>query len=247
MPTLRCLSTVVPYKSAIAKKRLLRLPVAAIRVGEPSSGASRVFLMEALPSGNCSVYQKIINFYVNGLERATKQSTPPLTKGNLKDILTLAQSDRERLLVKYAVFKTSGLSPTAARKYYGFDQIRQRAHDIEEAIQQIKQIRSTVFEMALDREKALAVSYGIGTSDSSSDDESNDTFLPQVDFSSLVPLSDIISSSNSNFFDIVDKVEIQLDRSLETAELDALFQQAVADKKAQFDSPLLFISHIEHL
>ena len=91
------------------KKRLLRLPVAAIRVGDPSSGASRVFLMEALPSRNCSVYQKIIDFYVNGLERTAKQSTPPMTKENLEDILTLAQSDRKRLLVNYAVFKTSGL------------------------------------------------------------------------------------------------------------------------------------------
>ena len=61
------------------------------------------------------------------------------------------------------------LSPAAARKYYGFDQIRQRAQDVEDALkQQIKQIRSTVFEMALDREKAIALSCGIGTSDSSS-------------------------------------------------------------------------------
>ena len=45
MPTLRCLIQSFPnstYRSAIAKKRPLRLPVAA----------SRVFLIEVLPSGS---------------------------------------------------------------------------------------------------------------------------------------------------------------------------------------------------
>ena len=43
-----------------------------------------------------------------------------MTKDHLGQLLALAQSDRERECIKYAVFKTSGLSASAARKFYGF-------------------------------------------------------------------------------------------------------------------------------
>ena len=147
---------------------------------------SGVFLVEALP-GDCSgAYESMINFYVCGKATNTKSAQPVLTKQNLKDVLTIAQSDRERLLIKYSVYKASGLSPTAARRYYGFDNICQRAEKLEHAVQQIKQIRTSVLELAMDREKAIAHSLGVlsDSSDSSSDDQLTESSLTpsRVDF-----------------------------------------------------------------
>ena len=106
----------VSYKSVSAKKRLLRMPIATFRVGEPASGKSRVlvFLIEALPADCSNVYQRII-----GLRKA-QAATPSMSKDHLKEVLSLAQNVRERECIKYVVYKSSGLSPTAARKFYGF-------------------------------------------------------------------------------------------------------------------------------
>ena len=48
----------VSYSSATAKRKLLQMPLAAITLGEPTSGKSEVYLMEAI---NGLDYQKLLN------------------------------------------------------------------------------------------------------------------------------------------------------------------------------------------
>ena len=118
------------YNSQAAKQRLLQIPVAAIRCGNPESGISRTFLMEHLVSDCDHLYQTIIEFYLDGMKKSVS-SGPQMTKDNLGQLLALAQSDRERECIKYAVFKTSGLSASAAWKFYGFSDITQVAEEVE--------------------------------------------------------------------------------------------------------------------
>ena len=58
-----------------------------------------------------------------------------MTKDHLGQLLSLAQTDRERECIKYAVFKTSGLSASAAWKFYGFsDMIRREQTELSKQL-----------------------------------------------------------------------------------------------------------------
>ena len=63
----------------------------------------------------------VIDFYLQGTQQNV--GTFSMTKDNLKHLLCPAQSDQERECIKYAVLKSSGLTPTAARKFYGFQYV----------------------------------------------------------------------------------------------------------------------------
>lgn len=54
--------------------------------------------------------------------------------------LLLASTDRVRETLKYAVFKVSGLTPTAARRELGLDNMRKRTERAEKAIEEIVEI-----------------------------------------------------------------------------------------------------------
>ena len=80
----------------------------------------------------------------------------------------LAQSDREHECIKYAVFKTSGLSASAARKFYGFSDMTQRTDRVERAIEEAQCIRENIQSLALIQDKAILLSHGINLPSSSS-------------------------------------------------------------------------------
>ena len=98
------------YRSSVAKKRLLRLPVAAIRVGDPSCGQSQVLLMEALSDRSAEIYQKIIEFYISG--QNAKPNEPPLAKKDLEGILLLVL---QQLPENTMAFK---ISKQTSKRYY---------------------------------------------------------------------------------------------------------------------------------
>lgn len=52
----------------------------------------------------------------------------------MKMLLSNAKSDRERMCLKYAIYKSSGLSSTAARRMYGFEHMSVRAEEVEEKL-----------------------------------------------------------------------------------------------------------------
>jgi len=87
----------------------------------------------------------------------------------------MAQSDRERECLHYAVFKLSGMSATQVQRQYGFENMNARAHNVEKCIKQVQDIRVAVEELAEVQDKALLASFGIAdreSDDSASEDES---------------------------------------------------------------------------
>lgn len=65
------------YNNKAATQRLLQIPVAAIRCGNPESGVSRTFLMERL--FDCDhLYQTIVDFYLDGM-KTSPSSSPQMT------------------------------------------------------------------------------------------------------------------------------------------------------------------------
>lgn len=104
----------VTYHSHSAKCRVLQLPLAALRVGRPESGTSEVYLMDYVPEVNyCHVLILINTFHLQ------KQSALSFTKDELKDLLKIAQE-----CIRYATWRSSRLSATAAWKHFGFDNMR---------------------------------------------------------------------------------------------------------------------------
>ena len=57
------------YNNQAAKQRLLQIPVAAIRCGNPESGISRTFLMERLIFDCDHLYQTIIDVLVTSTDK----------------------------------------------------------------------------------------------------------------------------------------------------------------------------------
>ena len=49
-------------------------------------------------------------------------------------LLSLATSDREQEVMRYAIFKASGMSDTKAWHLYGFELMTERLAQVEEAI-----------------------------------------------------------------------------------------------------------------
>lgn len=253
----------VTYTSQAAKQRLLQIPVAAIRCGNPASGKSKVFLMEVIPGGS-DIYQKGIDFYLQGTQQAQLNiGTPSMTKDDLKNLLCLAQSDGERECIKYAVFKSSGLTPTAARKFYGFQDVTKRIEKVEQALSEALHIRKAIQDLAEMKDKAILLSQGIdlpescsSSEDLESDDSCNDSpiphfLVPQTEESNevtctLTPipqLKEIVTRSKSNFFQITEEVESIMEKSLSSEELNVLFWEVLSLPESSYDSYLIHQSY----
>ena len=70
-------------------------------------------------------------------------------------LLGLAESDRERECIKYAIFKASGMTATRARHQYRFEHMTEHSARVERAIIEVQQIRETVEDIARIQDKAL--------------------------------------------------------------------------------------------
>ena len=80
----------VTYTSTKAKRRLLQLPLVAVTIGISSSGKAEVYLLEALKGLD---YAKLTEFMES---KMCSKNRSHFTKEDMKHLLTLAQSNRER-------------------------------------------------------------------------------------------------------------------------------------------------------
>ena len=131
------------YTSDRAKQKLLKIPLACIRVGNPASGMSELLLMERIGGAD---YVKIHGLWNANTECAAHTVSNGLSKAQVKQLLNLAQSDRERKTIRYAVYKSSNLTPTGARKVYDFDRMGEQAVCVEACMQQALEIKKAFEE-----------------------------------------------------------------------------------------------------
>ena len=88
-------------------------------------------------------------------------------------LLSITESDRERKGLRYAIFKSSGMTPTAIRRRYGFEHMSVHAEDVELTLSKIQQIHEAISELASTEDKALLQSFGLAEIDSSSEEKSD--------------------------------------------------------------------------
>ena len=154
----------INYTPKQARCRLLQLPLAAIRIGEPSSGCSDIKVMELLPDLDYRKFKKFIGLFI----QQSGTTKPSMTKDCFRLLLSFAQSRRERETLTY---KASGLSATAAQRHFGLTNIVERANLVEEFIMEAQTIRECIDSLSKTQEKAMLLALGIPAEDSSSEEE----------------------------------------------------------------------------
>lgn len=162
--------------------------------------------MELIPGVD---YEKLVNIFESATSTTSSQT---ISKSELQNLLTLAQSDREKELVRYTAFKASGLTASAARRQYGFDNMGERAARVEAYIEECLHIRESINSLSEDQEAAAMQLLGIddidmdGSSEMDSSGEQNDSLLQNTsetnyfDYDEVVP---ILRASQFNWFELV--------------------------------------------
>ena len=156
--------SVTHYKASEARRKLLRMPLACLGVGDPKKGLYSLYLVEKQSSVNYQIFQTLLSKAVdNPGARGTN-----LSKQELKGLVYLAESETEKEMLKYVAVKAGGLSNTKAKDVYGLDNVQKRKEKLEEALSQSKAIRESIEKIACLKDKALLASIGFQV-DSDSD------------------------------------------------------------------------------
>lgn len=166
------------YKTDTARQRFLQMPVACIRVGTPESGKVAWFLVEYVEGVD------YVNFahFAEALFTANKPSQSPcINKSEIKGLLGLAQSDRERELIRYSLFKASGLTSSGVRRHFGFEKMSERARSVRDCIETARSIREAIDKLSTIQDRAILAAMGINVdeTESDSDSSSDDDVLSQ--------------------------------------------------------------------
>ena len=148
------------------------MPLICIRIGEPQKGQSFSILMEKFPGTDYSKLGGIINGLV--LTQCSAGNSGTLQKSVVKMLLSIAQSDRERKSLRYAICSASGITPTEARRTcrYGFQHMKRNAKEVEDALAEIQCIREAIADLASVEDTVLLQSFGIDVETSSTSSES---------------------------------------------------------------------------
>ena len=107
---------------------------------------------------------KLFYLLIASLASSFKGSNPKvMEKSCVKMLLSLAQSDRERQCIRYAILKASCITPTQARRRYGVSSISQSAAKVEEAISDVVKIKEAIHDILvmIIQDQSLLMQFGL--------------------------------------------------------------------------------------
>lgn len=202
-----------PQSSYVVKQarcRLLQMPSAAIRVGEPSSGLCEIHVMEYIAGLDYSCFGKLLR---QALQRSGP--TPSISTEEFRRLLSFARGRRERETLTYAICRASGLTASGAKKVYGVSNASERLAYVEDSLREALEIRENVEELCscaskinamLESEGHVALDYCSSQSESDgsegSDMESCRTDCPPR--TCTAEIKEILVVSNYNWFSVID-------------------------------------------
>ena len=178
-------------------------------------------------------YRRICNVLESSRKKSV-HSTSCITKTELRELLRLAQSDRERECLKYAVFKGSGLTPTAARRELGLENMGKRVTHMVDCIQQAAEIERSFEELAQIRAQCVTAS---SSSESDPEDCQPDSPPHSLKLSSdaVEQLSNALKESNLNWFEFCDRImSMEIFQSCLWSEVSETIASVYSDMKASF-------------
>ena len=143
----------VKYKAKDAKRKLLQMPLAALKIKE--SKTNTIYLVSK--DTNLQLTRSLLKRKDWGSQNTGMQMSASL----VKELLSATESDAERERLTYGIVKSSGLSHTKLRQLYGFENLKRRQDKVENALREMREIREAVASIASIQEKAVLQSFGI--------------------------------------------------------------------------------------
>ena len=192
------------YKTDIAIQRFLQMPLVCIKPKERQTW----FLVEFVEG---TKYMKFVLF----VDALVSKKAAPVSKGEVRSLLEIAQSNREHELVRYSIFKASGISYTAARKTYGFQDMRDRETRIKTSVREAREICEAIDDLAKTEDDALLSSMGIDVELSESDADSDTTDnesspILDHDLPDTSALVEVLETAKYNWLEVLDHIEKEL-------------------------------------
>ena len=231
-------TTIFPFVTYNAKHHLLQMPLVAIRL----QYAKELYLMEKVDGLD---YEKLVKFLNSQMQHTSRGG---ISREELKKLMLISESERERQCIRYAVFKSSCTTPSEARRKYGFDRMDEKAAQVEACIKQAEEIHREIDELARTQDKAFLESLGI-QDDSSSESDGDvemevDSTDKRISLPDIATLHNLLSASQHNWFEFVERVECMVDDNLNTAgSLEEFFLQIPSLEIEQAKLKLTVQSH----
>ena len=104
----------VSCKASAGRRKLLRMPLACLDVGDLKEGSYCFYLVEKQNTVDYQIFQTLLTKSVD----TSRAQEIQLSKEELKELLYLADSESEKEMLKYVVVKAPGLSNTKAKEVY---------------------------------------------------------------------------------------------------------------------------------
>ena len=147
------------------------MPLVSIGARDKKKGNYCIYLVEK----QCNVHYKVLKSLLNSLIQSQSGETPVnMSRDTVNSLLKLAESDAEKLRLKYAIVKAGGLSSSKAKSVYGFSDMSCKVSQFENALEEGTCIREAIESIAKVKDEVLARSLGVyvATTESSSSDSS---------------------------------------------------------------------------
>ena len=125
----------IKYSAEVARRRFLQMPLVSIVVGDPSTGRSLSYLLECQMGVNYQAIQQLLSSHL----KEKKESS--ITRAALREILSMAQSDRERELIRYTAFVSGNFTQNSARRLLGLEGMNRRVSEVEKCMREARALK----------------------------------------------------------------------------------------------------------
>ena len=135
-----------------------------------------------------------------------------MSKQQLRRILSIATSSRERVCIRMTAVLVSGLSATSTRRHFGFDRVTERVEAINNIAKEIEALLIAHEKIAEAQERTCLVQFSIDCPDSSTGSSESDSDPENSELSPLeaLPINEVIDllrAGQFNCFELVGKAE----------------------------------------
>ena len=148
------------YKSDLAVRKVMQLPVCVFRMTTMGHGSEKLYITGKIDGVD---YKSFVPLAEKVWQ--TQESVSRLNNTMLKELCNLASSDTDKLLIKYICCEAQNFSMNKARRFYGFQNFNQQKENINNAIVEMKEIHEVVEELATVKDHAVLRGFGISVED----------------------------------------------------------------------------------
>ena len=144
------------YKSCNAKEKLLRMPLVAVQCTSSNAGNAVLLIMEYTSGVD---YTKVALLLQRAIHQGTQSFT--ISKQELRMLLSVAQTQRERQLISYGIVKSLGLSSKSAKHHFGITRVPNRIARVQQTITDMQALREVINQISHVKEKSILQILGL--------------------------------------------------------------------------------------